>query len=80
MPEPGEPQGSTRRGRYGAGFGVKCSPTGFPEVAGDPSRRPGQAHTALHRSPLGERQRHVGAGLFSGFAVIGGNLSNTEEG
>ena len=45
-----------------------------------PSRWPGQAHTARHRSPLGERHRHVGAGLFSGFAVIGGNLSNTQEG
>ena len=80
MPEPGEPQGGTPPRRYWAGLGVKCSLTGFPEAQVSRSRWPGLARTALHRSPLGERQRHVGAGLFSGVAVIGGNLSNTQEG
>jgi hypothetical protein len=41
---------------------------------------PEQAHTVCHRFSLGERHRDVGAELFSGFAVVGGNLSNTKEG
>jgi hypothetical protein len=63
-----------------AGFGLKSRRLDYPKSQVSPSRWPGQAPTAHHRSRLGERYRHVGAGHFSGFAVLGGNLSNRQGG
>jgi hypothetical protein len=51
-----------------------------PKSQVSPSRWPGQAHTARHRSALGERHRHLGAGLNLWFFQLRGNLSNTLEG
>jgi uncharacterized protein (DUF1800 family) len=66
--------------RYGAGFSVRCRRPDSLKSQVSPSMWPEQAHSVCHRSSLGERHRDVGAELFSGFALVGGNLSNPQGG
>ena len=66
--------------RYGTGFSVKCRRPDSMKSQVSPSKWPGQAFSPATDPLSANANRHGGAELLSGFAVMGGNLSNTQEG